>query len=499
MVIVELLLFWKRQTLDKLIPPFLATMAKFNTKLTTRTENLAGGVAYAMRPEQELLHAVLTTFLEDKYYESGIERAERVARLVTQNEPQFVANLAVIARNEFNLRSVTTLLIGELSRIHRGDSLVRDTIMKSVIRVDDLTELVAYLDGKLPKQVKRGIRNAILRFDRYQLAKYRSARKAASLVDVFNLVHPKVQHASEEQAEAWRDLINGRLVSLDTWETEISNAKDDDERTKKWEDLVKSGKIGYMALLRNLNNLLKYNVADDVIRLAAERIANEEDVLRSKQLPFRFTTAYRNVVGNRILSDAIAQAMDIAVTNTPELSGKTLIAIDSSGSMDGEPVKKAAIFGATLAKANINADVILYDTMIKEVTFNSRVPVVDLAQRIEQEAMGGGTETSLVFKYASEKAIKYDRFIIISDNESWSEGYSDESVQSRYNEYRTLTQTDPWVYAIDIQGYGTKDIEGGKVRHLTGWSHRLLDFVAQVEKGESLINYVRNYNVRVGG
>lgn len=468
-------------------------MSKFNKKTSTRTINLAGGKAYSMNAEQELVHAVVSTFLEDKYYESGDDRVTRIASLVSQVDPKFVSNLAIITRKEFNLRSVVTVLIAELSKIHRGDSLVKDTIVNACVRVDDLIELVAYLKGKLPKQVKRGIRNALLKFSRYQLAKYKAGGKDVSLVDVFNLVHPKVKHATPEQAKAWKDLIQGKLASFDTWETDISNAKDDTERTQKWESLIKSKKIGYMALLRNLNNLIKYNVSGDVVKLAADRLKDKEEVLRSKQLPFRFTTAYENVVGNRLFSDAISEAMDISVSNTPELSGKTLIAIDSSGSMDGEPIKKASIFGATLAKANANSDVILYDTNIKEVTLNSRVPVIDLAQRIQQEAMGGGTKTSLVFRYATDKNIKYDRFIIISDNESWSERGYGESVQSRYTDYKRVTGTDPWVYAIDIQGYGTKDVTGTKVKQLTGWSNRLLDFIQQAEKGESLVEYIKNY------
>lgn len=464
-------------------------MSRFNSKTTTVVTNLAGGKAFKMRPEQELVHAVLTTFLEDKYYESDSARIARISSLISLVDPQFVANLAIIARKEFNLRSVTTVLIGELSKIHRGDSLIKDTIVSATVRVDDLTELVAYLQGKLPKQVKRGIRNALLKFNRYQLAKYKSSNKNVSLVDVFNLTHPKVKHASKDQVKAWRDLVKGNLVSFDTWETEISNAKDDEARTKAWENLIKEDKLGYMALLRNLNNLIKYGVSDEVLNLAIKKLTNPEEVAKSKQLPFRFTTAYENVTGKRKLSDAISVAMDHAVANTPELSGRTLIAIDCSGSMQGDPIKKASIFGATLAKANADADVILYDTQIKEFALSSRVPVVDIADRIQNEAMGGGTETSLVFRYAYSKGIKYNRFIIISDHESWNEY----SVQSAYNEYKKETNTDPWVYAIDIEGYGSVDISGGKVKHLTGWSNRLLDFIVQAEKGESLVNYIKNY------
>jgi hypothetical protein len=473
-------------------------MSRFNTKVDNTTTNLAGGKAFKMNAEQELLHAVLTTFLEDKYYESGDERIERIKDLVTKVKPEYVAKLAYVARNEFNLRSVPIVLLGELALNHRGDSLVMNAVQKTIVRVDDITELVSYLDCKLPKQIKRGIRRALYKFSPYQLAKYRGQGKKVKLVDVFNLVHPKPQFATEEQKEAWKALIEGNLKTTgQTWESVISASKD---KKRDWESLVKENKLGYMALLRNLNNLIKEDVSEETLEIAIRKLTDKEEVKRSKQLPFRFSTAYENVIDNRKLRDAISIAMDHAVSNTPELPGKTLIAIDCSGSMDGEPIRKASIFGATLSKANMNSEVILYDTDIKELPISTRTPVIDIAKRIEDEAMGGGTNTSLVFSYAYSKNKKYDRFIIISDSESWQDTYSgwyasNSGTQQTYSEYRKQTSTDPFVYAIDIEGYGTKDISSPKVIHLTGWSNRLLDFIGVYEKGDSMIDYINSIEI----
>ncbi len=472
-------------------------MSRFNTKVSNTTVNLAGGKAIKMGAEQELLHAVLTTFLEDKFYESGEDRLERIKQLVSSVKPEFVAKLAYVARNEFNLRSVPIVLLGELSKVHRGDSLVRNAIEKTVVRVDDLTELVAYLDCKLPKQVKRGIRRSLYKFSPYQLAKYRGEGKTVKLVDVFNLVHPNPKFASEEQRIAWKKLIKGELKTTgQTWESVISASKD---KKSDWEKLIRENKLGYMALLRNLNNLINSGVNEEVLNMALGRLTNREEIRKSKQLPFRFVTAYDNVSGNRKVTDAISIAMDYAVDNTPELNGKTLIAIDCSGSMDGRPMEVASIFGATLAKANTNADLILYDTGIYEFAFSSRMPVIDLAKKIQSEARGGGTNTSLVFMYAEDNKKEYDRIIIISDNESWQDSYSwygsHGGTQEQYNQYKNAMGVDPFVYAIDIQGYGTKDISSPKVIHLTGWSERLLDFIGIYEKGGSMIDYINSIEI----
>jgi hypothetical protein len=484
-------------------------MTKFNTNVFTsarETLNKAGGLAYKMSTELELVQAVLSTFLKDSFYETGDERISRIKELVAKVDAVFVAKLAIIARNEFNLRSVTHVLIGELARVHKGDSLVRDTIVKCAIRPDDLTEIVSYIGTPIPKQVRRGVRRALLKFDRYQLAKYKMEGKKVSLVDLFNLCHPNPKHANEEQKQAWADLMVSKLPSVDTWETEISNTTD---KKDAWSKLVMSGKIGYMALVRNINNLIKAGVDVDVIKTATARIADPEQVKKSRMLPFRFSTAYSNVSKNptdsRLFLDSLSAAMDAAVSNTPELSGKTLIAIDGSGSMNSghtpSPIDIATIFGATLAKANANSDVVIFsDTIATTPAFSTRTPVMDIASLLKNAGNYGGTETSLVLKHATkvfqDNKTKYDRIIIISDSESWVESYwGGSSVNDAYNAYKKSTGSDPSVYAIDICGNGTTLFKSNKVVKLSGWSDRLLDFIGKAEQGESLVEYINNYSI----
>ena len=90
-----------------------------------------------------------------------------------------------------------------------------------------------------------------------------------------------------------------------TWETELSalgQQKFENETDKKkaiankWEELIGSGKLGYMALMRNLRNIIQANVNDQSLQLACATIANEHKVQRAKQLPFRFLAAYREIL-----------------------------------------------------------------------------------------------------------------------------------------------------------------------------------------------------------
>jgi 60 kDa SS-A/Ro ribonucleoprotein len=468
-------------------------MPKFNTKnKTTRVANRAGGKAFVMAEPIELTHAVLTSFLKDEFYESGNDRQDRItslARSIAQKEPEFVAKLAKFARSEFHMRSTPVVLLAALAESHKGDDLVKRAIVACAERPDDLTELASLAGMPMPKQVKRGIRNAILKFSPYQLAKYKGEGKGVSLVDLFNLTHPKPKHATEEQRAAWEQLMRGELKSSDTWESDVSAGKTEADRRDAFSRLILENKMGYMALLRNLNNLIKYGVSDEVIARATAKLTDPEEVKRSKQLPFRFATAFQHVVGNRRLSDAISEAMDLAVDNVPAFDGRMLIAVDTSGSMSGDPIQKASVFAAALARAN-DADVVLYDTKVQALTVSGRSPVIDIARFIEKNAMGGGTDTGIVFDSANAK---YDRVVILSDNESWAGGGN---VQRSYETYKQRTGADPFVYAIDIQGYGTTDLMKSKrVFHLTGWSEKMLDFMTWAERGDSILDAIRSVDL----
>ena len=83
------------------------------------TRNHEGAKAYAMTPEMELYTAVVTSTLSDNFYESKDGRMERIAALIRQVDPEFVAKLAVYTRTQMNLRSIPLFLIVELAKIHK--------------------------------------------------------------------------------------------------------------------------------------------------------------------------------------------------------------------------------------------------------------------------------------------------------------------------------------------------------------------------------------------
>jgi TROVE domain len=121
-------------------------------------------------------------------------------------------------------------------------------------------------------------------------------------------------------------------------------------------------RLGYMALLRNLRNLDEAGIRDEVAVQLMIRITDPAEVAKSRQLPFRFYSAYKAAPSLR-WGHALDRALQASLANVPTLTGRSLILIDTSGSMTGtmsgksqmDRVTAAALFGLALALRNPDA------------------------------------------------------------------------------------------------------------------------------------------------
>lgn len=460
-------------------------MSRFNdsSAATTKATNLAGGTAYKMTPELELVSALLTSFLEDKYYQSGDERITAIKSAVTKVDPLFAAKAAIYARNEFGMRSVSHVVAAEIAATVKGEQWTKRFFDKIVHRPDDMMEILSYYYtnyGKNePQSMRKGFATALGRFDEYQLAKYRGATKSVKLVDIVNLVHPA-------HSEAIQKLVNDELRNKDTFEAKVSKAGQSEDvaaKGKAWAELVKSGKLGYFALLRNLRNIIEE--APEVTSLAITQLTNEKAIKTSLVLPFRFLTAATEIhkLSGREAKDVLvglSKAVDISAANIPKFKGETLVAIDTSGSMNGDPADKAALFGAMLVKSNY-ADVILWDDQAVHLSCNPLDSTLSIANQIRHSARGGGTNISVPFREARRA---YNRIVILTDEQSWGHSdsyYSQTTGPDELQHYRQRFNADPVVYNWDLQGYGSLQFPERNVATLAGWSDKVFDIMKLVE------------------
>lgn len=469
-------------------------MSKFNTTQTNKTTNKDGHVAYKMTDKAKLITQVLTSFFnEQKFYgDNSKEMAETIQRVV-KKDPDFVSRLAVFARREFNMRSVSHVLTAYLAHEPEGKPYARKTINGICLRGDDATELMSfYLStfGKpIPNSVRKGINDVFTRFDEYTLAKYRGDGKSVKMRDLAILCHPAPK--SDAQSDMWKRLLEGKLETPVTWETQLSA---NGNNRKTWEGLIDSGKVGYMALLRNLSNIIQAKPKN--IEKVWETIENPYAVKRSKQLPFRFLSAYKQIsrgAGSRAL-DALEAAVEASVDNIQKLPGTTVIAVDVSGSMSSPVSAKSTtqcveigmMLGLIANRICENSMFYTFDTSIKKYPLSRRANILETCYN---SRCGGGTNMDLPFRVMINDGIKADRVIIISDN-MCNSGYSmwgQKPVQSMADEYRRKSGNDIWVHAIDLQGYGTQQFAGPKTNIIAGWSEKVLNFILLAEQGEGTL------------
>lgn len=476
-------------------------MSKFNATQTNKTVNKCGHAAYKMPDKEKLVTQVLTSFFnESKFYGDNSAEMQETIKRVIATDAEFVAKLAVFARREFNMRSVAHVLTAYLAHEIEGKKYVKDTVKAVSLRGDDVTEIMAcYINifGKrpIPNALKKGIAEVMQGFDEYTLAKYKGEGKAVKMRDLLCLCRPAPK--TKEQSDMWKRLLDDKLETPYTWETELS-AKGN--TAKVWEELIDSKKVGYMALLRNLRNILTANPSN--VDKVLSYIENPEAVKKSKQLPFRYLSAYKelsNIGGSRVF-DVLENAVEASVENMPKLEGTTVIAVDVSGSMSSTVSEKskvmcyeiAMLLGLMANKICDNAYFFTFNNFIEKYAVSRRSGILETATK---SRCCGGTRMELPFNKMISDNIKADRVIVLSDN-MCNSGWQRNTVQVLADEYRRRTGNDIWVHAIDLQGYGTQQFHGAKTNVIAGWSEKIFDFIKLAEQGEgNLVKTIEGYIV----
>lgn len=436
-------------------------MARINTGSTAFAGTThEGAPARALTPEQELRRTVLACLLwEDGFYESGKTVADRIATLVPKVDAPKVAALAVEARTQMHLRHAPLFLVREMARHASHRPFVRATLAAVIQRADELAEFLAiyWKDKKQPlaKSVQRGLADAFGKFTPYQLAKY-NRDNPVKLRDALFLSHAKPK--DDAQAATWKQLVDGTLPTPDTWEVELSAGKD---KRETWTRLLAEKKLGGMALIRNLRNMVDAKVGDATIReglraMKADRI-----------LPFRFIAAAR------IMPRFVAELEAAMLTNLEgqaSLPGMTIVLVDVSGSMNDKLSVKSdmtrldaaaglAVFAREICES---ARVMTFSNALVEVPAYRGLAMADAVRNSQPH---GGTELGKAVARVNQEP--HDRLIVITDEQTHDRVGGPKAKGYMIN----VATNKPGV------GYGPW-------AHIDGWSDRTLDYIRAVEADE---------------
>lgn len=460
-----------------------------------------GAPGFERSPQSELfLLAVSNMVGEHTFYENAGARDSRYADLVhavAVTDPDWMARFLAWLRSGANMRSAS--LVGGLeaakAMIGAGIPGGRQIVASVLQRPDEPGEALAYWTSTygraVPKAVKRGIADAAQRlYNERAVLKWDTASKGYRFGDVLNLVHATAK--ADWQKALFEHILDRRygrntdpgelglgmirrnavlrsvaqtdpgfLLDAEglkeagmTWEDALSLAGSRVDKAALWEAMIPS--MGYMALLRNLRGFDEAGVSDTVAESVAKRLADPEQVARSRQFPMRFLSAYRAAPSLR-WGHALEKALDASLANVPELPGRTLVLVDTSGSMhstfsrDGSLMRwdAATVFGLALARRCKSADVVSFSSAwyghdgSKVFPARRGESLLRSVDRWEADGffIGGGTDTEGAVRrhYAG-----HDRVVILTDE------------QARYGGSQDVTAAVPkdrMVYTWNLAGY----------------------------------------------
>lgn len=468
-------------------------MARLNVKATgpdVRTHEGGQAEAY-LTAEQQLRRSVMSCLLwENEFYEDGQAIADRIATLARQVPAPTLAALAREARQVFNLRHVPLLLLSVLTETGKGTSIVADTIADVIQRADELPEFFAVhakrqgvgpdkLKDVMTHGMRKGVRRAFAKFDAYQLAKY-DRDSVVRLRDVGLITH--VPAGGAERGRLYANLVNREffpertkhgnfpvkaayslegtpgLETPDTWEVALSAGED---KKATFERLIRDGKLGYLALLRNLRNMIQAGCDADLVETAIRTRKGAHRVL-----PFRYIAAARHAPA---YAEALNDALLASIDDLQKFSGTTVVLVDVSDSMNAKLSAKSDMTRMDVAAALA----VIWPGRKRVFTFSERLvecfawkglPGVD---SIRQSQRHSGTYLANAIKALNEQC-EYDRLVVITDEQS-----HDGIARAREGAKAYCLNV---ASAKNGVGYPSKGFV-----HMDGWSENVIRYLQAVE------------------
>lgn len=499
-------------------------MAKFNKSSTVEEKmhnhpdaitNKAGGLSFKTSAEHELYLRCVSNFIEDGYYAKASAQLNEIRTLIAKTSREFTLKLANYARNEMNLRSISTVLLAEASQeVFPGDkpgcskAMVVEYAPKVIRRADEITEVLAYAinvlgKGKkknLPNSLKKGVAKAFHNFDEYQFAKY-NRKGDVTLKDAVLLTHPKPRN--EEEKALFKRILDDKLQTPNTWEVKIST---EGSTAENWDAV--SSDMGIFALVRNLRNF-EQKGAKEALKHAYSVLRDENKVLKSRMLPFRFLAALKEVSDNST-RDALHDAMQLSLKNLPKLKGDVAIFADVSGSMSTAVSKKskmsclevATLMGAIsahLVEDGNNYYACAFATNVAPAAISKRDSVMTNQRLIEKADVGGhSTEAWKIFPHLGNK--KFDYILVFSDmqcyntNGGWFSN-TQETLASGFRKYKSQVNPNAVLVSVDLASYGQLQVPKDEKNALLlgGFSDNIFKLINSYVEQEDIIQVIKNH------
>jgi 60 kDa SS-A/Ro ribonucleoprotein len=481
--------------------------------------NEAGGSAYAMSARAALAQYAATGCLNRVFYADASTQLEAVLKLCGQVEPGFVARTALYARERGAMKDMPALLCAVLSvRAPQCLSIVFDRVIDSPKMLRNFVQIIrSGVVGRksLGTRPKRLVQKWMDAASDLTLLNA-SVGNDPSLADIVKMMHPRPVNPAREAFYGW--LIGRRVdeAGLPEIVQRYELAKRGEAEpprldfrlmtglpltTAHWTALARE--MSWTATRMNLNTLARHGVFGQpgMIELVAERLRDAEQVRQAHAFPYQVLAAYR-MASDEVpapVKEALQEALEIAVENTPRIEGRAAVCIDVSGSMNS-PItghrkgattavscrEVAALMAASILRRNSSARVLPFDTALRPVELNPRDSLATNVDKLMRQG-GGGTDLHLPLAKLNAEKASADLVIYVSDNQSWVDWRPANAPAATMREWALFQAHNPAarLVCVDLQPYAnTQAAERADVFNIGGFSDNVMEVIARFAAGE---------------
>ncbi|AXQ63366.1 Ro-like RNA binding protein [Streptomyces phage Comrade] len=473
---------------------------------TDEVKNNAGGFVFKVDDKSRLERFLILGTDKGTYYvgeqKLTAQNVSFLKNLVQKDERLVVDTLVDVSVNGRALKNSPALFaLATVMTEGKDKAYAREAVQKVARTSTHLFEYAQYIDdlGGWGRAKRRSVaewyENKSLDTLAYQAVKYRQ-RNGWTHRDLFRLSHPQgvdqgvgnfiLGKDAESEVEILKGFaemqsatsVKDVIKTLETfknlpWETIPTQFLKD---VKVWKTLFYNGQLRGQALIRNITRLARIGAFDDMVFATdyANAIANQEMIQKTRLHPINFLNAVvvheygqidrngysmwsagrkKDWKSNGKIVDALNEGFHMAFKAVEPSGKRTLVATDVSGSMSQSAIgldlscaQVSAAVAMTVARTEPYSDIVGFSSSIVDLGITAKSSFADAMRKVSNRNFGG-TDAAAAIKYADQKGIQVDTFVVITDNETW--GGSQKPFQA-LKQYRQKTGIDARLAVLGV-------------------------------------------------
>ncbi|NHZ66372.1 vWA domain-containing protein [Massilia genomosp. 1] len=480
--------------------------------------NAAGAAAYSMSPRHQLAQYAATGCLNSTYYVNAQSQLATVMELCEKVDTTFIAQTAIYCRERGYMKDMPALLTAVLAA--KGAPELTPVFRRVVNNGKMLRNVVQIIRSgaagrkSLGTRPKRLVQQWLNRASEKELLSA-SIGTTPSLGDVVKMVHPKPSQAWRDAFFAWligkpfnADALPDALKAFEAYKADQSQPVPDvpfqmltslSLPPQAWAQIARQG--GWHMVRMNLNTFGRNGVYElpGMIEVIADKLRDPVAIAKAGVFPYQLMSAYMAASTEvpRGISDALQDALELSLSNVPQVEGKVVICPDVSGSMQSPVsgyrgggtskvrcIDVAGLIAAAMLRKNPDALVLPFENYVRVCELNARDTVMTNAQKLAAIG-GGGTNCSAPLAQMNKQKVMADLVVYVSDNESWIDQRA--GATATMSEWALFKQRNPAARLVCIDctpNSSSQAAERADVLNVGGFSDDVFKIIAAFAAGQ---------------